>query len=352
MPEDLRGMLQESLEATIGALEKEDNFSGVVLVCDATETVFSGAWGLASRTWKVANTLENLFHVASITKMFTATAVLQFVEAGQLALDQPVGSILTLRDTKISRQVTIRHLLTHTSGIADYFDEENEGTDALPKVFETTPLHCVRHLSDFLPLFSSGGAYFAPGDRFQYCNAGFILLGLVVERITGQEYFGVIGNKVFVPSGMTKSRFCNSDSICENLSDGYVISCVGEDERNWQRNVSRMLPPAADGGAVASAVELIRFMQALRGGCLLGQETAQAMCSQQVDAGDGWGYGFGVWVQHKKDELVRYGHTGEDPGISARLWHYPASNVDVVILCNMSQVAGYVSRTIHELIAV
>lgn len=167
MNDSLRGVLEQQFKRRVDNREQDNAFSGTIWVSRGSIPLFTGAWGYACRSCRTLNTLETLFPTASVTKIFTATTILQLVESGQLALEQPVGTLLPLAQTTIPQEVTVYHLLTHTSGIEDYFPEDEE---SWPRVFQTTPTYTLRCVADFLPLFTALPSRFAPGTRFSYCN--------------------------------------------------------------------------------------------------------------------------------------------------------------------------------------
>jgi CubicO group peptidase (beta-lactamase class C family) len=346
----LRERLSQELKSAIAAQESRDAFSGTVLVSRGSDTLFAGAWGYASRAWKVPNTLDTLFTTASVTKTFTATAILQMVEAGQMRLDQPVHSLVPLRDSTISEEVTVAHLLTHTSGIGDYFPEDDE---EWPRVFHTTPTYTLRRVADFLPLFIRLPAAFAPGARFSYSNAGYVLLGRIIELLTGEDYFTAIRRLILLPAGMDRACFPTVDTLCEGLADPHAVDGPGTEAARWRKCISTSIPPAPDGGLATTAPELDRFWRALVSGRLVGEALRRAMLSPQVPVTDGRSYGFGVHIFHHPvpPGLVRYEAHGFDSGVNAYAVHYPALDVNAIVLSNLDQGATGVFHALHALIA-
>jgi CubicO group peptidase (beta-lactamase class C family) len=171
-------------------LEARDAFSGVVRITVGDEERFAGAYGLASRAWGVRNTLDTRFDTASITKLFTAVATLQQVDAGAFGLDTGAVGYLGLEGTTISPDVTVRHLLTHTSGIGD--DADEEAGESYEAVWQGRPNYSVLEAADFLPQFVNRPPNFAPGQGCRYNNCGYVLLGLMVEQATGRSYRDVV----------------------------------------------------------------------------------------------------------------------------------------------------------------
>ena len=160
-----------------------DLFSGAVLITQGANRLYARAYGYASRAWGVPNTLDTRFDTASVTKLFTAIATLQLIDRGLLTFDTPVVERLGLEDTPLSRDVTVRHLLTHTSGIGD--DADEEAGERYEDLWKAKPNYSVVETRAFLPQFVNKPANFSPGEGCRYCNCGYVLLGLLIETISG-----------------------------------------------------------------------------------------------------------------------------------------------------------------------
>ncbi len=339
---------------------RQDEFSGAVLVRQGQTDLFWRAYGYANRPWQVKNTPTTRFRIASVGKMFTAVAILQLLQTRQLTLETRVLDVLGLTGTKIHPAVTVYHLLTMTSGIADWCNEESETFEADWEQFcRANPLYLFRRDADYLPAFAHLEPYGPLGEKHRYNGAGFMLLGLLIEKLSGQSYFDTIRQRVFAPAGMTATDFLDLDEVVPQVAEGYLPV---KDENNritgWQKNYyATTAGPAADGGATSTLEDLARFSDALRGGKLVAPELVRQMTAPQVVESDDnylgflWRYGFGCFVLlSESGETIRWGHTGEEEGISCRLWHYPQPGVDVVILGNQSSCAGPVSRDIQEVV--
>lgn len=343
---------------------RSGEFSGVVLIQSAQNVLYQRAFGFAVRSWRVRNRVNTAFRTASISKMLTAAAVLQLIEAGRLDFDAPAVEILGLRETTIAPGVTVRRLLTMTAGIADWFEESGDWLTAWEALKRNTPLYLLRSNRDYLPLFASQPPNFPPGARFQYSNSSYILLGLILEAVSGADYFEYVRRNILDRCGMERSGFFAIDDNVERVAEGYDIVEV-DGRRVWKRSIYDVTPVgAADGGLVATAADLVRFIQALRAdaaadpgaaGKLLSPAIARAMLTPQVRENDervrgyDWMYGFGNhFLLNERDEIVRWGHTGEEGGVSCRLFYYPRLDLEVVILGNLSGCAGAVGWKVHE----
>ena len=336
---------------------RENQFSGAVLIRHGRIDLFRRAYGYASRTWKIKNTPETRFRIASVGKLFTAAAVMQLIEAGKFSLDTRVIQYLDLKGTRLPPKATVYHMLTMTSGIADWINEDAEDFNAEWNQFcREHPLYLLRRDADYLPIFSRLEPYGALGEKFRYNNAGFILLGLMIEKATGLSYFDYIRENIFARAGMAQTDFIDLDDIHPNMAEGYIPV---KDENgaviNWRKNIySTTAGGAADGGATSTLDDLVGFSRALREGKLCTKESVESMLTPKVDAGNEgprWMYGFGCFILLNADsKIIRWGHTGEEDGVSCCLLYYPMHRLDVVVLGNQSSCAGKVSLDIHDLI--
>lgn len=353
-------MLKEQLDKLLNEKSKSDDFSGVVLIKRGNEELFSGAYGYANRSWSIKNSLETRFRIGSISKMFTAVSIMQLIENGKIDFETSVAKYLELEDTKIPDEVTIHNLLTHTSGIADYFNE-NGSDEEWEKLWAEKPIYTVRSLSDYIPLFAYDEPKFKVGEKFQYNGAGYILLGLVIEKASGISYFDYVRKNIFSKFNMNDSDFISLDEVHKNVAEGYEP--VEDKEGNivlWKRNIYTATPEAAsDGGATSTASDLIHFIQLLRNGEILTKEMNKKILAPQVldQNSNGfrdytWKYGYANWfILDENNNIIRGGHTGEEYGVSCRLYYYPSLNIDIVILGNQGWCAGSLGWDIHDIIS-
>jgi CubicO group peptidase (beta-lactamase class C family) len=342
--------MKELIEAIVRKAAERQAFSGVVVAEAAGGEKIEIASGQAVRGWGLPNQIETRFRLASVSKMFTAVAVLQLIEQRKLALSDHLCEHLTPGETTLSREITLAHLLTMTSGIADWIDEESPTFDADWEAFRMhTPLYTYHQNRDYLPLILHSAPLFTPGTQHRYNGAGFILLGLVIEAVTGLDYFSVVRQNVFAPAGMSHAGFDELDEIVPGTAEGYVP--LEEDNGkivSWRKNIYRATSgAAADGGATGNAADLLAFVHALQEGCLLRPETFTAMTHPRViDPSDAQPdfqrhYGYGCFVNtDPRGNILRWGHTGEEDGVSCRVWVYPPQGVTLVVLGNQSGCAG------------
>ncbi|WP_203579590.1 serine hydrolase domain-containing protein [Microbacterium hibisci] len=296
-----------------------DDYCGVVSVRRGDEVLGEWALGLADRTAGVANTPETRFGLASGTKTFTATTVLSLVGDGALALDTTAREILGDDLPLIAADVTIDHLLTHTSGIGDYLDEEIDGLAPL-----SVPVQQLDSTPAYLPLLDSFPTKFAAGERFSYCNGGYVVLAIIAERVAKTPFADLVARRVFAPAGMAASGFARSDLLPQGTATGY--------KDDGRTNVFELpVLGSGDGGAYSTVGDLHRFWRAL----LSGRVIAPALVDLQIepvtaDAGDGLAYGRGVWLDGEDLTMA-----GGDHGVTAVSRHDARTSTTVSGLANI-----------------
>ena len=313
------------------------DWSGAVLLTQHGETLLESCAGEADRAAHVPVGPQTRFGLASVTKMFTAVAVADQVAAGRLAFDARVVDLLPAerRPTTLLPDVTLHHLLCHTSGIADYFEEEppdgsEEGEYA--DLWIERPSHAMQRPADFLPLFADLPPYWGPGEHYWYSNAGYVLLGLVLEEVSGSPYTELVQARVFDRAGMEDTGFFRLDEPVPDLAVGYVR----RDDGSWRTNhFSIPVVGGADGGAQSTCRDLDRFLTAYDDGTLLG-DLRDVVIHPHADAGDGFFEGYGVHLYPDG----RLGHGGGDPGVQVLVHRWPDEDTDLVVLGNTEGLAG------------
>ena len=301
---------------------RADEFAGAVLVTRHGKVLLQDAWGRADRKAGVANTPATRFRIGSMNKMFTAVATLQLVEAGKLELDDPIGAHLPDYPNKeVAAKVTVRHLLTHTGGTGDIFGPEFE---------EHRPQ--LREHHDYLKLYGRRGLTQEPGAGFEYSNYGFVLLGALIEQVTGGSYDDYVGDHVFRRAGMRSTGALPESVDVPDRAVGYLRASPGSD---WAPNTDT-LPwrGTAAGGGYSTVGDLLRFAQALDSGRLISEATlAEATRPHQQQ----YGYGFEVQGQGR---LRSYGHGGGAPGMNGELRIFPELGYVVISLSNLDPPAA------------
>mgnify|MGYP002713007251 CR=1 FL=1 len=345
----------DSLKQTLAEREANGEFSGTVLLTKNGEELFAGAYGFANRPWQVRNTIDTRYETASLTKLIASVAVLQLIDKGQLRLDTAVIPLLGY-DTPISDDVTVFHLLTHSSGIAD--DAEEEAGEDYADLWKTKPNYAVTELVDFLPNFIHKTPNFPPGTGVRYNNVGFVLLGLVLEKITGMRFRDYVQTHIFDAIGMTRSGFFHMADVHPEVAESYTaVTDENDTPIGWQRAIY-MRPPigSPDGGVYTTAPDMTKFMDALRNGKLLSPELTKAIFTPQVTYIERETYDLkyafaNLIVLDKEGNVLFTLGQGEDNGVSAKAVYYPEAEVTAVLLANQGFCTWPLVWEIHELIS-
>ena len=336
-------------------LAQQNQYSGVALITQGTAQLFAGTYGYASRSWGIPNTLDMRFDTASVTKLFTAVATMQLIDQGLLSFETSAIAFLGITDTTISKAVTIYHLLTHTSGIGD--DADEEAGERYEDIWKDKPNYSVLETADFLPQFIHKPPNFAPGQGCRYCNVSFVLLGLMIEKITGLRYADYVEKHIFAPAGMTASGFFRKDYVYPNLAEG-SDPVLDEQQQviGWKKNIYSYPPIGSpDGGAYVTASDLDRFLRAVQAGKLLSPTLTADFLSPHVEYRDRkeWAVKFGYVLEHfvnKSGQVDFYQKGGINVGVSAIIRHYPAQDINVVLLSNMEHGVWTPIWKAHEFI--
>jgi D-alanyl-D-alanine carboxypeptidase len=324
--------LVKELGSKLNEDAKKGLFSGAVLVAHQGKAVFTGAYGMANRETAEPNKLTTRFRMGSMNKMFTATSILQLVQAGKIKLDDPLGKFLTDYPNKdVASKVTIHHLLTHTGGTGDIFGPE----------FDSHRLQ-LRTLNDYIKLYGSRGLAFEPGKQWDYSNYGFILLGAIVEKVSGQSYYDYVRDHIFTPAGMTRTASEPEDVAVPDRAIGYM-GAAGALKPNTETLPYR---GTSAGGGYTTVEDLLRFANALTEHKLLNEHYTELLTTAKPETGDShYAYGF-------QDNVIggvrSFGHSGGAPGMNGDLQIFPKSGYVVVALANMDRAAGRATSWISE----
>jgi D-alanyl-D-alanine carboxypeptidase len=314
-----------ALQAEIQKRTNEDHFAGAVTIAKGHKVVFSGAYGLADREHRIANRPDTRFRIGSMNKMFTATAVLQLAQAGKLKLTDPIGKYLTDYPNKeVAAKVTVHHLLTHTGGTGDIF-----GPD-----FDKNRL-TLRTLGSYVALYGQRPPEFEPGARFDYSNYGFILLGVLVEKVSGASYYDYVREHVFKPAGMTRTDSLSEEESVEGRSVGYRYK-----NDQWQPNNDTLpVRGTSAGGGYSAVADLVSFANAIMAHKLLNAEYTDLLTTGKIEAGPGRKYAYGF--SDSDTGGVRWlGHGGGAPGMNGDLRFSPESGYIVAVLANLDPPAA------------
>ncbi len=269
-PEDETKLLRE-VQSAIEEKAKAGKFSGTVLIAHGSDVLWQGAFGLANREARIPNEADTRFDVGSITKAFTKVAIGQLLEQGKLDLNAKVGAYLPDYPNQVVReQVTIGQLLEMRSGIGDFFGDK----------FLQAHKENIQTLRDYLPFFAAEPLQFPPGTQQKYSNGGYIVLGLIVEKVSGQSYYDYVQRNVFERSGMKDSAFDLRSGRSPKQAIGYTTTSEAGGEAAVALHSNLALLPArgsSAGSAQSAAADLLRFAEALGAGKLISAATIEKL---------------------------------------------------------------------------
>ena len=314
-------------------------FSGACLIKRGEEVLFSAASGMANRDFDVHNNLDTRFDTASVTKTFTAVAILMLAERGLLRLTDRIHDLIDLRRTAIPGDVTVEQLLNHTSGIADDADEE-AGED-YAALFIDKPNYAIRNCVDFLPQFAYKQPNFKAGTAVRYNNCAFVLLGLAIETLSGMDYRSFVTEQIFKRAGMKNTFFGAKDEVCPNTAEGYyAVHSENDALVKWKKNIYAYPPIGTpDGGALTTVGDLDIFLRALKSGALLSPEYIDLIfaphCAFTRPHRHGtWCTGYAFEFVETEGKVFCMYKDGSNPGVDAIFSYYPAFDITLSILSN------------------
>ena len=311
----------------IDALAATTGFAGVVRIDRGGEVALAAAYGLADRAHEVPNTLDTQFAIASGTKGLTALAILSLIVDGALELSTSARSLLGDDLPLVDDAVTVEHLLAHRSGIGDYIDEDEE-VDLLGYLMPVpVPLHELATTEDYLRVLDGHPAKFAPGERFSYCNSGYVVLALVAERAAGVPFHELVRQRVCEPAGMRDTAFLRSDELPGRAAVGYL-------DRDGPRTNIFHLPVrgSGDGGVYTTAADVTALWRAFFDGRIVpADRVAEMVRPRSATPNERKRYGLGFWLAAEGDAVIL---EGSDAGVSFRSIHDPSRELTQTMIAN------------------
>jgi CubicO group peptidase (beta-lactamase class C family) len=331
----------DGLARDIDAIAATTAFSGVVHVVRADEIVIAKAYGLADRGWEIPNEVGTRFGLASGTKGLTALTVISLIEEGALELTTSARSVLGDDLPLIRDDVTVEHLLAHRSGIGDYFDEDVE-SDAEAYVL-AVPAQQLATTEAYLAVLDGYATKFVPGERFAYCNGGYVVLALIAERASGVPFHELVLQRVCEPAGMHDTAFLRSDELPGRAALGYL-----EVDGAWRTNVFHLpVRGSGDGGVYSTVADVRSLWTSLFAGSIVSAEWVKEMLRPRSDAPKKR-YGLGFWLDASTAAVSL---EGVDAGVSFRSTHEARSGLTYTVVSNTTDGAWPIARHLAEQLA-
>jgi CubicO group peptidase (beta-lactamase class C family) len=329
--------LSARIKAIVEAEARYGDFSGVVLVARNDRAIFQWAGGFASREFEVPNTQATRFDVGSITKTFTALGIMQLVEEGRIRIDDPLSKHLPECPVPEKNEITIRQLLTHTSGLYDYANDEKVVLETLFK----------RTTSDLVPFVYGPGLLSPPGREVHYSSGGYVLLGAVIEKVSGMSYSRYLEERILKPAGMGSTALLTADDVCPNKAVGYKRL----DRDRYANRSLWQFPGSPAGGIYSTAGDLFRYVQALLGEKLLSAESlAELLAPKGQNDPDRGTIAYAWWIDRIGSQKVIY-HGGGTPGFSSSLYIFPELKITAIVLSNTWRGTTGVTDLINSALA-
>ena len=339
----------QQLEDRIVSQTEPEPFSGVVYLTKGDDVLFESGYGCAIKSESIPNRVNTRFQTASGCKVFTSIAICQLVERGQLGFDALLKECVDVRFPNYAPDITIHHLLTHSSGITSYFEEDiNPDYEAL---WKDLPMYRIRGPRDFLPLFQHKKMKFSPGEKFDYNDGGYILLGMVIESLTGMSFPAYVRENVFDPAGMEDSGYFPTDQLPERTAYAYIKNPDG----TWRTNFFAVpIIGAPDGGAYTTAPDMTRFWEALMENRLLNVGTTEVALKAQIATS--WKspythYGYGIWIDQPEETIRKHFVEGQDPGVALRSAIYLDEDMTLTVIGNTEHALWPLYQEIEKILA-
>jgi CubicO group peptidase (beta-lactamase class C family) len=335
----LRAQAMPNYGHQLDPLASETEFSGVVQVDRGDEVELARAYGFAHRGFEIPNEVDTRFGIASGAKGFTALAVVSLIEEGVLELSTPARSVLGRDLPLIDDRVTVEHLLSHRSGIGDYLDEE---AVELEDYVMPVPVHELATTEDYLAVLDGHPSTFAPGERFAYCNGGFVVLALIAERAGGVSFHELVERRVCQPAGLVDTEFLRSDELPARTATGYL-----EVDGARRTNVFHLpVRGSGDGGIYSTAADISSLWRAFFAGRIVSAAWVAEMVRPRSDApAHSKRYGLGFWLHASSDAVIL---EGCDAGVSFRSVHNPHARATFTVISNTADGAWPIARFLEN----
>lgn len=359
----------EQIQVAIDKVVNND-FNGCVSILKNNQVLFQKAYGYADLPNATPNEVDTKFATASAGKAFVAVGILKLVESGRLKLEDAIGNILDCDLKAIDPLITIKQLLTHTSGIPDYFDESV--MDEYAELWQDYPNYKIRRNADLLPLFIDKPMMYPAGEKFQYNNTGYVVLAMIIEKLTGKPFDLFLHDVVFNPCGMLDTGYYELDRLPSKCAIAYIYDTVQE---VYYTNIYSVdAKGTGAGGAFTTVLDVEKFWAGLLGGKLLSNQMVEDMMKPQYGAkldvessndketetgNDNESdneteseYGYGFWLDKKEDGYYTPYFQGCDPGVSFISSFDRQTMVSTTIVSNFGSDVWQLKSDLDQLLAI
>ncbi|WP_277409314.1 serine hydrolase domain-containing protein [Lacrimispora xylanisolvens] len=303
------------------------DFRGCISIYQNDEMLFEKAYGYADLPNQVPNDMETRFATASAGKVFVAVGILQLIEKGLLHLEDKIGSFFDFDLEQIDKEITVEQLLTHTSGIPDYFDESV--MSEYEELWYDFPNYRIRSNKDLLPLFIHKPMMYPRGSKFQYNNTGFVVLAMILEKVTGLEFDRYLEESIFAPCKMKHTGYYELDRLPAKCAFHYIFDEVRNDFRTNIYSVD--VKGTGAGGAFTTIGDIRLFWKNLLSCQLLSPSMTETMLSNH--SGESQCYGYGIWLKKAGNNFNPY-FQGCDPGVSFKSAYDKKSQFLITLVSN------------------
>ena len=321
----------------------EDDFNGVISVKKENEIILQKAYGYADIANKIPNEIDTKFATASAGKVFVATGILQLIQNDKLAFNDTIGNILDFDLKSIDKNITIEQLLNHTSGIPDYFDESI--MDEYADLWQDTPNYRIRKSMDLVPLFIDKPMMYKPGEKFQYNNTGFVVLGLIIEKIEKIFFDEYLHKNIFEPCGMVNTGYYELDRLPGKCANSYIFDDL---RKEFYTNIYSVdVKGTGAGGAFTTIFDIDSFWNNLLNGKVLSNLFLSKMFSVQSNDENNY-YGYGIWLEKIAENTYEPWFQGSDPGVSFISSYNRNKNISITIISNLGDNVWKINKRIQE----
>jgi CubicO group peptidase (beta-lactamase class C family) len=329
--------MAQELDALMAKLAAADVFSGAVLLAKDGQVIYQKAAGMAHKDFNVPNRVDTKFNLGSMNKMFTAVAIAQLVERGRLSFDDPLSKFLPdFPDKESAEKIKVKHLLSHTAGLGNFLNQ---------KFIESSRAR-FRTVNDMMALAKDEKLEFEPGSRWRYSNTGMLVLGAVIEKVTGQSYYDYVRVNIYKAAGMTNTDCYELDRVNANLAIGYEKEHTADGIQFRSNIFSHVIRGGPAGGGYSTIGDLLKFVQALRSHKLVGEPYVKLLLSPKPELNSPrYGFGFGI-----NPEKQIAGHSGGFEGVSSNLDIFLTSGYTAIVMSNYGNGALSVVSKLQEII--